>query len=725
MTTQVLVFESDAAFAQELEVGLAEYDCQTTIVDDANAGLQAAANEKPDLILLSIELPRMNGFSVCNKLKRDASLKNVPLIIMSSDSTEETFEQHRRLRTRAEDYVHKPISVGDLVAHIQELLPLESNSEGEESIIIDDDIEIEDAEALDEIDDDIEIEEAEVSSPVREAPVDQEVDDFTEQAFGALMGGGPISTAPAAVQVEPSLKAPPVNDLELDDEEVEIGSLSEPPQQLKVAGGSAAPPQATGITEPESLRLPSTAPADGQAARRAAELEEQLSAAGERIAELENQVLAKKRADAEVERLDREVQELRQKLASGKSGGSAREFLDLREQLNSKDKEILELRDQLNHREKELLGLKDSSLGLEREKADLEDKVLEFERKITDLTRTSDALRDDKEQASKRADDYKRKAEKLKGELDAKAKQAEELASKHQDELLALENARTALTETHQRELEQLSSEAESRLNQAVEAARVEAHQEALEEAQRQAELQKTEALRQREAELKAEHDSKMAALHRANEESLGKLRAEQEQASQEASEAAARALREREEELKAELAQRVSELTQQKEAAEASRDAKIASLEADLDRLTQERDSARAAGLEREEANASLQAEVAELTQQRENAQATIIDQKQRIEALDAALSEQNEEFAELAARLQEREATIAALEADLAATRQHLNEATASIDSEKNKMDRARRKWNEDRASLERAKDALAVALAQLEETETRTLD
>src|SRR5690606_28140867 len=103
---------------------------------------------------------------------------------------EETFEQHRRLRTRAEDYVHKPISVGDLVTHIQELLPLQSNTEGEESIIIDDDIEIEDADALDEIDDDIEIEDAEVSPSARAVPVDQEVDDFTEQAFGALMGGG-------------------------------------------------------------------------------------------------------------------------------------------------------------------------------------------------------------------------------------------------------------------------------------------------------------------------------------------------------------------------------------------------------------------------------------------------------------------------------------------------------------------------------------------------------
>ena len=98
MPTSVLVFESDPSFAHELESGLARIGCATTVADDANVGLQIAATEKPDLILLTIEWPRMNGFSVCNKLKRDPTLQNVPLIIMSSDSTEETFEQHRRLR---------------------------------------------------------------------------------------------------------------------------------------------------------------------------------------------------------------------------------------------------------------------------------------------------------------------------------------------------------------------------------------------------------------------------------------------------------------------------------------------------------------------------------------------------------------------------------------------------------------------------------------------------
>ena len=98
MPTKVLVFESDAAFAEELREGLSRLDCSVTVVDDASAGLQTAARDRPDLILLAIELPRMNGFSVCNKLKRDPGLKDVPLIIMSSESSDETFEQHRRLR---------------------------------------------------------------------------------------------------------------------------------------------------------------------------------------------------------------------------------------------------------------------------------------------------------------------------------------------------------------------------------------------------------------------------------------------------------------------------------------------------------------------------------------------------------------------------------------------------------------------------------------------------
>ena len=121
MPNKVLVFESDPAFAGELRTELGNLGCSTTVVDDGNVGLQQAASDKPNLILLAIELPRMNGFSVCNKLKKDPNLKDVPLIIMSTESSDETFEQHKKLRTRAEDYVHKPIGFPDLLERIRAL----------------------------------------------------------------------------------------------------------------------------------------------------------------------------------------------------------------------------------------------------------------------------------------------------------------------------------------------------------------------------------------------------------------------------------------------------------------------------------------------------------------------------------------------------------------------------------------------------------------------------
>jgi CheY-like chemotaxis protein len=124
MGQKVLVFESDVVFATELRNELHKLGCIVTVVDDGNAGLAQASAEPPDLILLSIELPRMNGFSVCNKLKKDPALKDVPLVILSSESSDETFEQHRKLRTRAEDYVHKPIAFPDLLARIAPFAPI-------------------------------------------------------------------------------------------------------------------------------------------------------------------------------------------------------------------------------------------------------------------------------------------------------------------------------------------------------------------------------------------------------------------------------------------------------------------------------------------------------------------------------------------------------------------------------------------------------------------------
>jgi CheY-like chemotaxis protein len=687
----VLVFESDSVFAGELKGQLETRGCTVTVVDDASVGLQTAATDKPDLILLTIELPRMNGFSVCNKLKRDPALKEVPLIIMSSDSTEETFEQHRRLRTHAEDYVHKPIVFTDLLARITAHVAIGAAaggaSAGEEDIVIDDDIDFEEDGSGEP-----KAAATEAEEPAPPGHVDEEVDKFTDAAFGSIMDqkgeAAPQSLGGEAIAV---LSEPPAS-LDLEAESLPPSAAPSGEESKQSAPKVASiPPRRRADSIDQSLKDDLAKQAD-----RVRELEKELRETRSRISDLEDEATRAASKDSEVQRLQRELDETKAKAAAGsKGGGSAREFLDLREALNKKDKELLDLRDQVTHREKDLLGLRDTNLAGEREKADLNDRIGELERQTTDLGRQLDGAKADKDQAAKRADDFKRKGEKLQGELEARIAELSELKRKQEEEAATRDAREAALRAEHQEAIERAegATKAAAAAEEATRVAVAEGQSQktnALAEAAERAEKDRLHAVSTREVELKKEHDSKLAALHRANEDAMNRLKAEHAQVLADAEKAsAARAAEEeakrareheavvKEHEAAGELVRdelsRTSaalEIVQNAKAeGEASRDARIASLESDL---------------------------------------------AERARTIDAAKS-----------TLEEREASLSATAANLAATHQELIEARAENEAEQVRASKAKAKWAEDRSSLERAKDALAAALAQLDEIENRPLE
>jgi CheY-like chemotaxis protein len=122
--TKILIVDQDQDFAAELRAELSRHHCSVRVAADGPAGLTAAAAEHPDLVVLSAEVQRINGFSVCNKLKKSPALGAVPVLLLSSRSTPEAFEHHQRLPTRADDYIHKPISLAALITRISALVPL-------------------------------------------------------------------------------------------------------------------------------------------------------------------------------------------------------------------------------------------------------------------------------------------------------------------------------------------------------------------------------------------------------------------------------------------------------------------------------------------------------------------------------------------------------------------------------------------------------------------------
>ena len=90
---KILLIESDGAFAQETSAAIEARGVEVRVTADGKEALELARAEHPDLIVLCVELPKMSGYSVCNKLKKDDQLKAIPLVIMSGEATPETFEQ--------------------------------------------------------------------------------------------------------------------------------------------------------------------------------------------------------------------------------------------------------------------------------------------------------------------------------------------------------------------------------------------------------------------------------------------------------------------------------------------------------------------------------------------------------------------------------------------------------------------------------------------------------
>ncbi|MBI4951225.1 MAG: response regulator, partial [Myxococcales bacterium] len=118
----VLVIDSDKAFAQELCAALGARGLAPEHSEDASGAVALAEKLRPHLIVLSVELPRANGFTVCNKLKKVAALREIPVVLVSSESSEEAFARHRGLATPAQAYVREPVAVAELVARIEGLM---------------------------------------------------------------------------------------------------------------------------------------------------------------------------------------------------------------------------------------------------------------------------------------------------------------------------------------------------------------------------------------------------------------------------------------------------------------------------------------------------------------------------------------------------------------------------------------------------------------------------
>src|SRR5499427_3317455 len=116
-----LAIEPDTDTANQIRRLLEPKGFKVENISNGDEAIEWGRSNKPSLIILSVE-PRKVGYAICNKLKRSPSLREVPLVLISSEETLATFEQHKKLKSRADEYLLKPLDVADLTAKLDALV---------------------------------------------------------------------------------------------------------------------------------------------------------------------------------------------------------------------------------------------------------------------------------------------------------------------------------------------------------------------------------------------------------------------------------------------------------------------------------------------------------------------------------------------------------------------------------------------------------------------------
>ena len=115
MAKTVLIVEDERAIVEILKFNLKREGYETLEALDGETGLLLAQTKDPDLILLDVMLPKMNGFDICAKL-RDAG-STVPIIMLTA--REEETDKVFGLEAGADDYMTKPFSMRELLARVR------------------------------------------------------------------------------------------------------------------------------------------------------------------------------------------------------------------------------------------------------------------------------------------------------------------------------------------------------------------------------------------------------------------------------------------------------------------------------------------------------------------------------------------------------------------------------------------------------------------------------
>jgi DNA-binding response OmpR family regulator len=122
MAKKILIIEDDPATSRLVDYSLRHEGYQVVTAFNGIEGLRKAGSEKPDLVILDVMLPGMDGYEICHRLREDPSTAQLSILMFSAKAQE--IDKNTGIKMGADGYLSKPAAPADIVNTVGKLLAL-------------------------------------------------------------------------------------------------------------------------------------------------------------------------------------------------------------------------------------------------------------------------------------------------------------------------------------------------------------------------------------------------------------------------------------------------------------------------------------------------------------------------------------------------------------------------------------------------------------------------
>ena len=132
MAQKILIIEDDPATSRLVDYTLRHIGYDVITAFNGLDGLRKALMESPDLVVLDVMLPGLDGFEICNRLRANPGTAKLPILMLSAKAQD--IDKTTGLKVGADEYLAKPAAPADIVSHIAKLLTRKKDSVTRETV---------------------------------------------------------------------------------------------------------------------------------------------------------------------------------------------------------------------------------------------------------------------------------------------------------------------------------------------------------------------------------------------------------------------------------------------------------------------------------------------------------------------------------------------------------------------------------------------------------------